>query len=214
VIRAHRDRTGKQVMYAFNVSDETDAMRRHADLVRSEGGNCVMVSINWCGFSAVQTLRRHTDLAIHAHRNGYGGFSRHPLLGMDFQPYSTLWRLAGVDQLHVYGLQGKFAQSDDEVIASTRDCLSPLDDASDDRVLPVISNGQWAGTVPLTWSAIHSDDVAFMAGGGIAGHPDGAVAGVASIREAWAAAREGVPLQERAKHSPALARALEFFGRR
>ncbi len=33
VVRAHRDRTGRHVMVAFNISDETDAMRRHADLV-------------------------------------------------------------------------------------------------------------------------------------------------------------------------------------
>ncbi len=214
VIRAHADRTGKRVMYAFNVSDDADAMRRHTDLVEAEGGSCVMASLNWCGFSAIQALRRHTRLAIHGHRNGYGALSRHPLLGMGFQAYSTMWRLAGIDHLHVYGLQGKFAQSDDEVIESTRDCLARLDDASDDRVLPVVSNGQWAGTVPLTWSSLGTDDVAFMAGGGIVGHPDGAAAGVASIRQAWDAARAGVPLDEQARRAPELARALAFFGKR
>src|SRR5450759_4335877 len=54
VVRAHADRTGKRVMFAFNVSDDVDAMRRHADLVEGEGGSCVMVSLNWCGLSAVQ----------------------------------------------------------------------------------------------------------------------------------------------------------------
>src|SRR5687767_426569 len=78
-VRAHQDKTGKHVMVAFNITDETDAMRRHADLVRQEGGSCVMVSLNWCGYSAVQTLRRHTSLALHGHRNGYGALSRHPL---------------------------------------------------------------------------------------------------------------------------------------
>ena len=32
VIRKWRDRTGRQVMMAFNLTDEVDAMRRHADL--------------------------------------------------------------------------------------------------------------------------------------------------------------------------------------
>ena len=41
------------VMVAFNITDETDAMRRHADLVAREGGTCVMASLNWCGFSAI-----------------------------------------------------------------------------------------------------------------------------------------------------------------
>ncbi|RYZ00477.1 MAG: ribulose 1,5-bisphosphate carboxylase, partial [Comamonadaceae bacterium] len=107
-VREHQQRTGKHVMVAFNITDETDAMRRHADLVQSEGGSCVMASLNWCGYSAMQTLRRHTPLAIHGHRNGYGALSRHPLLGFSFQAYQTLWRLAGVDHMHVHGLQGKF----------------------------------------------------------------------------------------------------------
>ena len=70
-----------------------------------------MASLNWCGFSAIETLRRSTDLALHGHRNGFGALSRHPLLGIGFQAYQALWRLAGVDHMHVHGLQGKFAQA-------------------------------------------------------------------------------------------------------
>src|SRR5262245_60829932 len=114
-VRRHEDATGKAVMVAFNITDETDAMRRHADLIAREGGTCAMVSLNWCGFSAVETLRRATDLALHGHRNGFGALSRHPLLGISFQAYQTLWRLSGVDHMHVHGVHGKFAQDDEEV---------------------------------------------------------------------------------------------------
>lgn len=216
-VREHRERTGKQVMVAFNITDETDAMRRHADLVKREGGNCVMVSLNWCGFSAVQTLRRHTDLAIHAHRNGYGAMSRAPLLGIGFQAYQTLWRLAGVDHMHVHGLQGKFAQADEEVIESAHDCYRPLAEGNvageADTVMPAFSSGQWAGTVPATWRAVGRDDLLFMAGGGILAHPDGPAAGVQSLRDAWRAVREGHSLEDAAMHSLPLASALRFFGR-
>ena len=211
-VREHQQRTGKQVMVAFNISDEVDAMRRHADLVEREGGSCVMASLNWCGFSALQTLRRHTPLALHGHRNGYGALSRHPLLGMSFQAYQTLWRLAGVDHMHVHGLQGKFSQADEEVISSAQDCLRPLTEGADDRVMPAVSSGQWAGTVPATWAALQTDDLLFMSGGGILAHPDGAAAGVRSIRQAWAAARAGIALPEQARQAPELARALAFFG--
>jgi ribulose-bisphosphate carboxylase large chain len=214
VIRAHQQKTGKHVMFAFNITDDADAMRRHADLVQREGGSCVMASMNWCGFSAMQTLRRHTGLALHGHRNGYGALSRHPLLGMSFPAYQALWRLAGVDHLHVHGLQGKFAQADDEVIESARSCLTPLADAMDDRVLPVFSSGQWSGTVPATWAAVATDDLLFMSGGGILAHPDGPAAGVASIRQAWTAVRAGVALEEYARQAHELARALSFFGKR
>ncbi len=211
-IRLHRERTGKTVMMAFNITDETDAMRRHAALILREGGTCAMVSVNWCGMSAVQTLRRETSLALHAHRNGFGAWSRHPLLGMSFQAYQTLWRLAGVDHMHVHGLQGKFAQPDDEVIASARACQTPLTPGTDDRVLPVFSSGQWAGTVPATWAAMGNDDLLFMAGGGILAHPGGPAAGVISLRQAWTATRAGTPLADHAQHAPELAQALAFFG--
>jgi len=216
VVREHQQRTGKHVMVAFNITDETDAMKRHADLVEREGGSCVMASLNWCGHSGMQTLRRHTGLAIHGHRNGYGALSRHPLLGMSFQAYQTLWRLAGVDHMHVHGLQGKFSQPDEEVIESAHDCYTPLTNGInglDDRVMPAFSSGQWAGTVPATWAAVKSDDLLFMSGGGILAHPGGPAAGVASIRQAWEAARAGVALAEHARNAPELAAALAFFGK-
>ncbi len=211
-IRAHADRTGKQVMMAFNITDEVDAMRRHADLVEREGGSCVMASLNWVGHAGVQALRRHTGLALHGHRNGYGAQSRHPLLGISVQAYQTLWRLAGIDHMHVHGLQGKFAQPDEEVVTAIKDCLRPLGQDTDDIVMPVVSSGQWAGTVPVTWQAAGSDDLLFMAGGGILAHPGGPAAGVASIRQAWQAAADGIALPEFARQAPELAQALRFFG--
>ncbi|MCZ8390189.1 ribulose-bisphosphate carboxylase large subunit family protein [Achromobacter xylosoxidans] len=214
VVRAHRERTGRQVMVAFNITDETDAMRRHADLIAREEGSCVMASLNWCGYSAIQTLRRHTPLALHGHRNGYGALSRHPLLGIGFQAYQTLWRLAGVDHMHVHGLQGKFSQPDAEVVESARDCLAPLTPGIDDAVMPAFSSGQWAGTVPATWAAVRTDDLLFMSGGGILAHPDGPAAGVQSIRQAWQAVRAGQDLVAFAAEAPELRRALAHFGSR
>ncbi|PWC48447.1 ribulose-bisphosphate carboxylase large subunit family protein [Azospirillum sp. TSA6c] len=216
-VRRHQDRTGKHVMVAFNITDETDAMRRHADLVEREGGSCVMVSLNWCGYSAVQTLRRHSGLALHGHRNGFGALSRHPLLGIGFDAYQALWRLAGVDHMHVHGLNGKFAQPDAEVIDGARACLAPLAaDAADgsDAVMPAFSSGQWAGTVPVTWEAVGTADLMFMSGGGIMAHPDGPAAGVRSIRQAWDAVRAGRTLDDAAKEQPELRRSLDFFGKK
>ena len=211
-VRRYQDKSGRHVMVAFNISDDIDAMRRHAELVAREGGSCVMVSLNWCGFAAVAALRRSTDLAIHGHRNGFGMMSRHPALGISFDAYQTLWRLTGIDHLHVHGLDGKFADFNDEVAAAARACLTPLSDG--DAVMPAFSSGQWAGTLPATFAAVNSPDLMFLAGGGIMAHPDGPRAGVASMLEAWEAVRQGVPLDVFAQRAPALRRALEFFGRR
>jgi ribulose-bisphosphate carboxylase large chain len=216
VMRAVRDaeeRSGRRVMVAFNITDEHDAMLRHAELVEREGGSCIMVSMNWVGFASVQALRRHSGLALHGHRNGFGMFSRHPALGMDFQPYQLLWRLAGVDHLHVHGLAGKFSQSDAEVVRAAHDCLTPLADAADaaDVVMPAFSSGQWAGTLPATIEAVPSGDLIFMCGGGILAHPGGPAAGIASLRQAWRAIASGQSLGAAAAQAPELRAALAFF---
>lgn len=213
VIRRWREKTGRSVMMAFNITDEVDAMKRHADQVASEGGDCVMASLNWCGLAGIQSLRAHTDLAIHAHRNGLGAMSRHSLLGIDFQAYQALYRLAGIDHMHVHGIGGKFVDTAGEVTAAARCCLQPLSAGGpDDRVMPAFSSGQWAGTLPEAQQAAQSPDYLFLCGGGILAHPDGPAAGVASLTEAFEAVREGRSLDTAAQHRPALAAALRFYG--
>jgi len=214
-VRAYREASGRDVMVAFNITDETDAMRRHAELVEREGGACVMASLNWCGLSALQGLRRATPLALHGHRNGFGAFARHPALGIGFGAYQALYRLAGIDHLHVHGIGGKFSDPAEEVAAAARRCLKPLAaDAVDnaDAVLPVFSSGQWAGTLPMTHQAVGSADFMFLAGGGILAHPGGPTAGVKSLRQAYEAVASGLPLGEAAARMPELHGALGFFG--
>src|SRR6202041_1528327 len=98
-LNAHADRTGKKVMYAFNVSDELDAMQRHYEKIVASGGTCAMISVNSVGLSGAKKICDLGALAIHGHRNGWGMLNRHPLLGIEFPAYQKLWRLAGVDQL-------------------------------------------------------------------------------------------------------------------
>jgi ribulose-bisphosphate carboxylase large chain len=212
-VRAYRDRTGREVMVAFNITDEIDAMRRHADLVAREGGNCVMVSLNWCGLAGILSLRRSTPLPIHGHRNGFGAFARHPALGIGFAAYQTLFRLAGVDHLHVHGIGGKFADSPEEVETAARDCLTPLAGDPSDIVLPAFSSGQWAGTLSRTAAAAGSADFLFLSGGGVLAHPDGPAAGVKSLLQAWEAIAAGHDPAATAPTRPELARAYAFFGR-
>lgn len=212
IIREHADRTGKMVMYAFNLSGDVDDMRRDHDLVLAEGGTCVMASLNWTGPAAITALRRHSQLPVHGHRNGFGALNRAPSLGFDFQAYQKLWRLAGVDQLHVNGLMSKFWEPDDSVALSARGLLQPF--AGTPAIMPVFSSGQTAAHPPATLKAVKSADLIFLAGGGIIGHPDGVAAGVTSLRDAWQAAIEGVDLAEYARTRPALAHALAAFGER
>jgi len=126
VINAHADRTGKKVMFAFNLTGDLDQMRRRHDLLLQHGATCLMASLNSVGLVGMIELARFSQLPIHAHRNGWGYLSRHPLLGWSYVAWQKIWRLAGVDHMHVNGLQSKFAEADDSVIASARACLTPL----------------------------------------------------------------------------------------
>ena len=211
VVNAHADRTGRKVMFAFNLTGDLDQMRRRHDLVLALGGTCIMASLNSVGLVGMIELGRFTQLPIHAHRNGWGYLSRHPLLGWSYVAWQKIWRLAGADHMHVNGLQNKFCESDESVIASARACLTPMFDHKPCTVMPVFSSGQSAGQVPATYAALGSPDLIFAAGGGIMAHPDGPAAGVSSLREAWEAAMAGIPLADYARERPALAKALEAY---
>ncbi len=210
VLHKHADRTGHMPMYAINISGTIEEMRNRHDAVLAQGGTCVMASANWIGLSGLQYLRTHSQLPIHAHRNGWGAMTRHPGLGYEFRVYQKLLRLAGADQLHVNGVQGKFWEPDDSVIASAASCLAPFAGVS--PLMPVFSSGQWAGLAPMIHAKLRSNDLMHLAGGGIIGHPDGIAAGVASMREGWEAACEGIAIEQYAKNRPALRAALVKFG--
>jgi ribulose-bisphosphate carboxylase large chain len=210
-INAFADKTGKKVMFAFNVTDDLDKMLEHHDTVLEANGTCIMVSLNSVGYPALTHLRRHSQLPIHGHRNGWGMYTRHQALGIEFTAYQKFWRLAGADHLHVNGLQNKFWEPDESVEKSLRACLTPL--FGDDTVMPVISSGQWAGQIPETYARVGSPDFMFLAGGGIMAHPSGPAAGMAAIRQAWDAAVSNIPLETYAETHSELRQAMEKYGK-
>jgi ribulose-bisphosphate carboxylase large chain len=205
------DATGRKVMYAFNITDQLDRMLEHHDEVVAAGGNCVMVSINSVGLAGVEFLRRACQAPIHGHRNGWGMLTRCPALGMDFLAYQKLWRLAGVDQLHVNGLKNKFYEADESVVRSIEACQKPV--LGNDAIMPVVSSGQWGGQAPDTYRATRTLDLMYLAGGGILGHPSGAVAGVTAIRQAWEAAAADIDLNIYAQEHSELRESLAFYGK-
>jgi ribulose-bisphosphate carboxylase large chain len=213
VINDLADKTGKQVMFAFNVTDDLDAMLRHHDTVLAAGGTCVMVSLHSVGLPGLLELRRHSALPIHGHRNGWGMYARHPLLGVEYPAWQKLWRLAGVDHLHVNGLQNKFWEPDDSVVRSIHACRTPMF-RTDDTAMPVVSSGQWGGQAPETYRRTGTTDLMYVAGGGIMAHPMGPAAGLRGLQQAWEAAVKGVDLHTYAETHPELKGTIEKFGAR
>ncbi|MDF1608895.1 ribulose-bisphosphate carboxylase large subunit family protein [Hoeflea sp. YIM 152468] len=205
------DKTGKKTMVAFNLTGEIDEMKRRHDFVLSHGGTCVMASLISVGYAGIVELARHTELPLHAHRNGWGALTRAPSLGWSFTAWSKLWRLAGCDHLHVNGLANKFSEPDDSVVVSARSLRDPLFEEAPMIAVPVFSSGQTIRQAAGTWAALKSPDLIFTAGGGVVAHPMGVAAGVEAMIEAWNAAMSDVAIETQAENSPALAAALEAY---
>lgn len=214
VLNQHRERTDKRVMYAANITGDLDQMLARHDHVLLSGGTCIMVSMNSIGLPAMKVLRAHSQLVIHGHRNGWGMFGRSPAIGMSFVAFQKLWRLAGIDHIHVNGLRNKFCESDESVIASAQACLTPMfpPPAAGCEVMPVFSSGQSARQAPDTYKALGTTDLIYACGGGILGNPMGVTAGVRSLQQAWEAAVQNIPLATYANTHPELKSALETFG--
>ena len=205
------EKTGRKCIYAFNLTGNLDAMLCRHDLVVKYGGTCVMVNVHSVGLVATHHLVQHASVPVHGHRAGWGMLTRHPSLGMTSSAMQTLCHLAGVDHYHTSGLRNKFWEPDESVVASIKDCLRPPNGTQ--AMMPVLSSGQHAATVPVTYQHVQSRDLIHLAGGGILAHPDGVRAGVESMRSAWDAVLKGIPLEQARMDNPALEHALIHFGR-
>ena len=213
IILDHEQKTGKKVMYAFNISGgDPDQMMRDHDVVAAAGGNAAVINIQSVGFGGMAFLRRRSRLALHAHRNGWDLLTRHPGLGMGFRVYQQFWRLLGVDQFQINGIGAKYWEPDASFVSSFADVTTPIFSASD-IALPVVCSGQWGGQAPETYARTgRTVDLMYLCGGGVVSHPGGPAAGVRAVRQAWEAAVAGVPLARYAKDHPDLAQSLAKFG--
>ncbi|WP_159517163.1 ribulose-bisphosphate carboxylase large subunit family protein [Sunxiuqinia indica] len=209
-INEFADKTGKKIMYAFNITGDLETMKANYEIVVKAGGTCAMVSINSVGWTGVKQVCDWGELSIHGHRNGWGMLNRHPLLGINFPAYNKIWRLAGVDQMHVNGIKNKFWESDDSVVRSIKSCHTPF--LNNESVIPVVSSGQWGGQAFETYRRTQTTDLLYMAGGGIMAHPSGPQGGVKALHQAWKGAVDGMTLEEAAKQYKEFSESVVKFG--
>jgi ribulose-bisphosphate carboxylase large chain len=208
-LRAVEECTGRRVAYAPNVSGSVEHMLSRAELAAAEGAAAAMVCVHAVGLAGVHELRRRAILPLHGHRAGWGLLGR-GATALGPAAHARIWRLAGIDQLHVGGLRSKFFESDASVKASLAACRAPRAHAP---MLPVLSSGQWGEQLLDTVKAAGGPDFAYLAGGAILGHPQGAAAGVRALRAAADGACAGVDLEQLAA-VPEIAAALATFGTR
>lgn len=221
------DDTGEKKIYMPNITAPLSIMKKRADSVIEHGGEYIMLDILTVGFSALQEIRDYLDnknIVIHAHRAMHAALTRNKKHGMTMLALSKLMRLIGMDQLHTGTVVGKMEGEKREVLECNK--ILTQQRISDNNVtildqdwgnikptLPVASGGLSPLHVPDLINILGKDMV-YQFGGGCHGHPNGTEAGAKAIRQAIDAVLEGFSLEEKAKISPELKKAIEKWGKK
>lgn len=222
--RAEKE-TGEVKVYMPNVTAEVDEMKKRARFVKKHGGRYMMIDVVTTGFSALQTMRdenKKLNLVIHAHRAMHAALTRGKM-GISMFALAEIYRLLGVDQLHIGTIVGKMEGGKEEVMDIRNEIESTFIkpkkhvlERNWGRIKPVFavcSGGLHPGHVDKVIKYL-GKDVIIQMGGGIHGHPLGTLQGATAAREAIDAVMKGKTLKEYAKTHIALKIALKHFGKK
>jgi ribulose-bisphosphate carboxylase large chain len=206
-----RSETGRQVLYAVNVSARADQIAGRALEAIELGANTIMVDVITAGFSALQALSEEPAIKvpIHVHRTMHAAMTRNPHHGIAMRPIARLVRMLGGDQLHTGTVGGKMGHDTAALIEDNRALTCAFFGMKSS--FPVASGGLHPGKVYGELQALGTD-IVLQAGGGIHGHPDGTAAGARAMRQAVDAFMAGVNAEEYARDHYELERALQRWG--
>lgn len=113
VIERYKHSSGRNVLYAANVTSDFAVIGKSAEIALNCGANALMIDPFCTGFSAVDYLRRNFDAPIYAHRVGYGIYCLNSKYNIHFSFFTKLLRLLGADFSHVGGIWGSSQKSRD-----------------------------------------------------------------------------------------------------
>ncbi len=224
-IKAEKE-TGEKKIYMPNITAETFEMLKRADYVKQKGNEYVMIDVLTSGFAAVQTLRNHTDLVIHAHRAMHAALTKNHKHGISMLCLAKIYRLLGVDQIHIgtAGV-GKMDGSKQEIITIEEEVEDNYLSVNDKEkvleqdwlhikpTLAVASGGLCPLSVPAVVNAM-GNNIVMQFGGGCHGHPQGTLKGAIAIRQALDSALQKIPLKEYAKNHVELQEAIDKWGKK
>lgn len=209
-MRDAQQATGERKIFIANITDEVDRMAELHDMAVANGVNAVMVNVMAVGLSAVRALRRRAAVPIVAHFDCIAPMSRHPYFGVSTTVMTKLQRLCGCDAIIMPGFGARMMTPDEEVIANAAECSNAFGNIA--SVLPVPGGSDWAGSLAEMYEKLRTLDFAMVPGRGVFGHPMGARAGAASLRQAWDAIVQRTDINEHAESYPELKAAIEAFG--
>ncbi|NTW72243.1 MAG: ribulose 1,5-bisphosphate carboxylase [Eubacteriaceae bacterium] len=212
-LRKAEEETGEKTLYTVNITDDVWKMRDHALRAIEAGANALMINFYTCGFSAAQGLAEDPDInvPILAHVDFSGAMFSSPWHGISSPLLmGKLARMSGADMAIITSPYGKFPVVKNKYLLQVNNCRNPFYDIK--PTLPMISGGTTQGSIPKIMKDIGNDSC-MAAGGAIHGHPMGATAGAASMRQAIDATLEGKSLIEYAKDHKELAAIIDTFAK-
>ncbi len=220
--------TGERKVWLANITADVREMEKRLKLIADYGNPVIMVDVvivGWASLGYIRDLAEEYKLYIHAHRAMHAAMTRNPYHGISMFTLAKLFRIIGVDQLHIGTPEvGKLEARTIDVIRNAKVLReNPFKPDKDDDfhleqefyhikpVLPTSSGGLHPGTLPEVVRVI-GKDLVIQVGGGTIGHPDGPRAGAMAVRQALEAISKGIPLDEYARDHKELRRALEKWG--
>ncbi len=204
--------TGQRALYAVNLTGRTFELREKARKAVELGADLLLFNVFAYGIDVLQSLAEDPQISIpimaHPAVSGtltpseFYGFSNKLLLG-------KLLRYAGADLVLFPSPYGSVALEREQTLAIAEELTK--NDEVFKPTFPVPSAGIHPGLVPLLINDFGKDSV-INAGGGVHGHPDGAIGGGMAFNAAVDAVLGGKTLIEFAKNSPELKKAIELWG--
>ncbi|HBE17784.1 MAG TPA: 2,3-diketo-5-methylthiopentyl-1-phosphate enolase [Cyanobacteria bacterium UBA11149] len=196
--------TGRNVLYAVNVTGSADRLIEKARLLVREGANALLLNVLTYGFYVLDSLAADGEInvPIFAHPAFAGAICAAPNYGMAYSVVlGTLMAYGGADAVLYPAHYGSLPFEATEE-GRIRDILRRR------GVFPVPSAGIHPGIVPRVL-ADYGNDVILNAGTGIMEHPDSPAAGVKAFFEALARVKEGQSFAVDKLPDGALRRAIE-----
>ncbi|HIJ64835.1 MAG TPA: hypothetical protein HPP77_02705 [Candidatus Hydrogenedentes bacterium] len=179
--------TGNRVLYTPHITTGPDKILDNARRAIEAGANGVMFVFIAAGFESLRILAESPDVnvPIYAHCCGKEHWARAQGQGIDPGVIAKLARLMGGDYFRIGALGGYFAKDDVGEAAVLKPALtSPMGDIM--AAVPAVSGGLDPGNLPDNIRYFGMDAL-FLAGSGIANHPDGISGGVKAMQAAAAA---------------------------
>jgi 2,3-diketo-5-methylthiopentyl-1-phosphate enolase len=186
VIENAKARTGRELLYATNVTGRADQLIEQARRLVRSGANALLLNVLTYGFATLEALARDPaiNVPIFAHPALAGALCGAPDYGFDYAVIlGTLMAHAGADAVLYPAHYGSLPFA-----AATE--MAIRDELRSRQVFPVPSAGIHPGIVPQALGD-YGNDVILNAGTGIMDHPNGAAAGVQAFFEALQLAKPG-----------------------